>query len=107
MKYALRRSPWAGDRQPAGLVADVRQLDLDHLGAEHPERRRGLRPLHEKADLDDPHALERCHGRGRRRTPCIPPSTARAMPVVALAAGDARYRIVSATSAADTSRPDG
>ena len=29
------------------------------------------------------------------------------MPVVALAAGDARYRIASATSAADTRRPDG
>ena len=30
------------------------------------------------------------HVFGRSRTPCMPPSTANAIPVVALAAGDAR-----------------
>jgi hypothetical protein len=44
---------------------------------------------------------------GRMRSPAMPPSTASAVPVVALAAGDARWRIAAATSLAVTSRPSG
>ena len=44
---------------------------------------------------------------GRMRSPAMPPSTASAVPVVALAAGDARWRMAAATSSAVTSRPIG
>ena len=87
-EVALRGS----DRQPAGLVADVRQLDLDHLGAEQPERRRGLWPLHEKAGLDDPYALERGHSE------LHPPSSVTAAPFTLLASSHASHEMSVAIS---------
>ncbi len=49
-----------GDRQPARRVADLRQLDLDHVGTPLGQRRRSLRALHQQPALDDLDPLQRC-----------------------------------------------
>ena len=49
-----------GDRQPAGGVADLRQLDLDHVGTPLGQRGRRLRALHQQPALDDLDPLQRC-----------------------------------------------
>ena len=53
-------------RQPPGLVAEPRQLDLDDVGAPLAERRRRLRALHQQPGLDDLDPIQRsCHGADR------------------------------------------
>ena len=108
----LHGEPVGGDLVGERLQADLVDVAREHMCALTDEACRGREADARGRTGDDrvravvPRGV---HGqvRGRRRTPCMPPSTARAMPVVALADGDARYRIASATSAADTSRPDG
>ena len=57
------------DREPPALVAEPRELHLDHLGTpfEHGERR--LRPLDEQTRLQHPNAVEQAHPTSDSRGP--------------------------------------
>src|SRR6185369_12293703 len=66
--------------------------DLDDLRPEQPEHRRGLWPLHEKAGLDDPHAVERGH------SALHPPSSVTAAPLTLLASSHASHEMSVAIS---------
>ena len=49
------------DGDPARLIAEAGQLDLDDVGTPFPQRRRRLRSLHEQPRLDDLQTVERSH----------------------------------------------
>jgi hypothetical protein len=64
------RAPvFATDREPPALVAEPRELHLDHLGTpfEHGERR--LRTLDEQTRLQHPNAVEQAHPTSDSRGP--------------------------------------
>ncbi len=101
-----RRIEIADTGIPCGLERGVRVAAVDRC--EETAERRAAEA--EFGDFDAAASeLPALHARQvlRRRKPCMPPSTARTVPVVAEASGLARYAIAAATSCAVTRRPIG